>query len=85
VNGHFSLDHEARRNLWIDDKEGYRSAWNKHLMSDVATPPLGSKPISSFVYAFRTFSGKLHFPENPIRRTINHFECSPQLFLTVKV
>jgi hypothetical protein len=26
-----------------------------------------------------------HFPENPIRRTINHFECSPQLFLTVKV
>jgi hypothetical protein len=29
VNGHFSLDHEARRNLWTDDKEGYRSAWNK--------------------------------------------------------
>jgi sacsin len=38
VNGHFSLDHEARRNLWTDDKEGYRSAWNKHLMSDVIVP-----------------------------------------------
>ena len=38
VNGHFSLDHEARRNLWTDDKEGYRSAWNKHLISDVIVP-----------------------------------------------
>ncbi|XP_052100068.1 sacsin-like isoform X2 [Mytilus californianus] len=38
VNGHFALDHEARRNLWTDDKEGYRLSWNKYLMEDVIVP-----------------------------------------------
>ena len=37
VNGHFALDHEARRNLWRDeaDRGGYRSDWNNALLRDV--------------------------------------------------
>ncbi|KAJ7380178.1 hypothetical protein OS493_010889 [Desmophyllum pertusum] len=37
INGHFALDHEARRNLWIDEvgHGGYRSDWNSALLSDV--------------------------------------------------
>ena len=35
VNGHFALDHEARRNLWRDEASGYRSDWNNALLTDV--------------------------------------------------
>ncbi|XP_020614744.1 sacsin-like [Orbicella faveolata] len=35
VNGHFALDHEARRNLWRDQGNGYRSDWNNALLRDV--------------------------------------------------
>ena len=37
VNGHFALDHEARRNLWRDEAGGYRSDWNNALLRDVVT------------------------------------------------
>ena len=35
INGHFALDHEARRNLWRDKAGGYRSDWNNALLCDV--------------------------------------------------
>ena len=35
INGHFALDHEARRNLWRDEIGGYRSDWNNALLQDV--------------------------------------------------
>ncbi|KAJ7380151.1 hypothetical protein OS493_010862 [Desmophyllum pertusum] len=35
INGHFALDHEARRNLWRDEATGYRSDWNNALLTDV--------------------------------------------------
>ena len=35
INGHFALDHEARRNLWRDEAGGYRSDWNSALLADV--------------------------------------------------
>ena len=35
INGHFALDHEARRNLWRDEKGGYRTDWNNALLHDV--------------------------------------------------
>ena len=35
INGHFALDHEARRNLWRDEIGGYRGAWNNILLADV--------------------------------------------------
>ena len=35
INGHFALDHEARRNLWKDETGGYRTDWNNALLSDV--------------------------------------------------
>ena len=35
INGHFALDHEARRNLWRDESSGYRSDWNNALLEDV--------------------------------------------------
>ena len=38
VNGHFALDHEARRNLWSDDDGGYRSDWNNTLLTKVIAP-----------------------------------------------
>ena len=37
VNGHFALDHEARRNLWRDEAGGYRTEWNNALLCDVIT------------------------------------------------
>ena len=37
VNGHFALDHEARRNLWRDEAGGYRTEWNNSLLCDVIT------------------------------------------------
>ena len=35
INGHFALDHEARRNLWRDEAGGYLSDWNNALLQDV--------------------------------------------------
>jgi len=35
INGHFALDHEARRNLWRDEAGGPRSDWNNALLQDV--------------------------------------------------
>ena len=35
INGHFALDHEARRNLWTSPAEDYRSHWNNALVKDV--------------------------------------------------
>ena len=32
INGHFALDHEARRNLWIDEDTGYKTDWNLLLL-----------------------------------------------------
>ncbi|XP_048582130.1 sacsin-like [Nematostella vectensis] len=39
VNGHFALDHEARRNLWRSESEGdHRGAWNTMLLKSVVAP-----------------------------------------------
>ncbi|XP_020614876.1 sacsin-like isoform X1 [Orbicella faveolata] len=35
INGHFALDHEARRNLWRDVTGDYRTDWNNALLRDV--------------------------------------------------
>lgn len=35
INGHFALDHEARRGLWKDENDGYRTDWNNSLLKDV--------------------------------------------------
>ena len=35
INGHFALDHEARRGLWRDESGGYRTDWNNFLLKDV--------------------------------------------------
>ena len=35
INGHFALDHEARRNLWKDVTGDYRTDWNNALLRDV--------------------------------------------------
>ena len=35
INGHFALDHEARRGLWKDEGDGYRTDWNNSLLKDV--------------------------------------------------
>ena len=38
VNGHFALDHEARRNLWQDDDRGTKTEWNYLLVKEVVAP-----------------------------------------------
>ena len=35
INGHFALDHEARRNMWRDEKGGCRTDWNETLLNDI--------------------------------------------------
>ncbi|XP_048257517.1 sacsin-like [Haliotis rufescens] len=37
VNGHFALDHEARRNLWHGNND-YRSIWNRHIVDAIIIP-----------------------------------------------
>ncbi|KAK3586632.1 hypothetical protein CHS0354_028488 [Potamilus streckersoni] len=37
INGHFVLDHEARRSLWKEDK-GYRHDWNHYLFECIVSP-----------------------------------------------
>ena len=38
INGHFALDHEARRNLWTDDDKSPKSEWNLLLLQHVIGP-----------------------------------------------
>jgi len=38
INGHFALDHEARRNLWQDDDRGTKTEWNYLLVKEVIAP-----------------------------------------------
>lgn len=38
INGHFALDHEARRNLWRSETSDYRSKWNEILLKQVVAP-----------------------------------------------
>ena len=38
INGHFALDHEARRNLWRSETPDYRSKWNEILLKQVVAP-----------------------------------------------
>ncbi|CAH1796047.1 unnamed protein product [Owenia fusiformis] len=38
INGHFALEHEARRSLWQDEDGGYRSSWNSTLLNQVIAP-----------------------------------------------
>ena len=47
VNGHFALDHEARRNLWSDDGGGYRTDWNTLLLNEVRELHYGSEQPDS--------------------------------------
>ncbi|XP_041369756.1 sacsin-like [Gigantopelta aegis] len=37
VNGHFALDHETRRNLWIR-KQDYKTAWNNQIATALLVP-----------------------------------------------
>ena len=37
INGHFALDHEARRSLWMEN-EGFRSAWNELILFSTVAP-----------------------------------------------
>ena len=38
INGHFALDHEARRNLWSDDDKSPKTEWNELLLERVIAP-----------------------------------------------
>ncbi len=38
VNGHFALDHEARRSLWHDEETGPKTEWNMILLKNVVAP-----------------------------------------------
>ena len=35
INGHFALDHEARRNLWIDDENSPKTEWNTTMLKHI--------------------------------------------------
>ena len=38
VNGHFALDHEARRNLWYDEDAGPKTEWNRLILKKIIAP-----------------------------------------------
>ena len=49
INGHFCLDHEARRNLWQDDEMGLKTEWNNMLLKHVIAPTYVTTPAKSSV------------------------------------
>ncbi|PFX28348.1 sacsin-like [Stylophora pistillata] len=67
INGHFALNHEARRNLWRDEDGGYRSDWNNALLSDVIA--------SCYLTLLDEIRGFLHLPTSPASSTFS-LSCS---------
>ncbi|XP_041367004.1 sacsin-like [Gigantopelta aegis] len=80
VNGHFALDHEARRNIW-HDKSDIRSLWNKHMVKALIIPaylaaiqhmqtmfpnPPNPESVQQFISKYNTF-----FPDS--KRTTDDF------------
>ena len=63
INGHFALDHEARRSLWRDEAGGYRSDWNNALLCDVVA--------SCYLTLLHKVRGFLHLPFVQNRATRN--------------
>ena len=63
INGHFALDHEARRSLWRDEAGGYRSDWNNALLCDVIA--------SCYLTLLHKVRGFLHLPFVQNRATRN--------------
>ncbi|XP_066271265.1 sacsin-like [Branchiostoma lanceolatum] len=74
VNGHFALDHEARRNLWRDEKGGMKSDWNKTLIKEVIAPAyaavLDAKRAADFGVEQRHFSAS---KAQDVRRSLDRF------------
>ena len=66
INGHFALDHEARRNLWRDEASGYRSDWNNALLTDVIA--------SCYLTLLDEVRGYFHLPvtSNTEQITVNY-------------
>ncbi|KAK3611578.1 hypothetical protein CHS0354_018093 [Potamilus streckersoni] len=55
INGHFVLDHEARRSLWKEDK-GYRCDWNHSLFQAIISPAY----ISALLFLKQHIFGEKH-------------------------
>ncbi|XP_066267511.1 sacsin-like [Branchiostoma lanceolatum] len=74
VNGHFALDHEARRNLWRDEKGGMKSDWNKTLINEVIAPAyvavLDAKRAADFGVQQRSFSAS---KARDVRRSLDTY------------
>ncbi|KAL3842998.1 hypothetical protein ACJMK2_020960 [Sinanodonta woodiana] len=61
VNGHFVLDHEARRSLWKEDK-GYRRDWNHYLFQAIVSPAY----ISALLFLKDYIFGAKHEKSNEL-------------------
>ncbi|KAL3892269.1 hypothetical protein ACJMK2_004491 [Sinanodonta woodiana] len=69
INGHFVLDHEARRSLWKED-QGYRHDWNYCIFESIVSPAY----ISALMYLKQTlFYGLSTNSELFIRRLLDEF------------
>ena len=66
INGHFALDHEARRNLWRDEGEGFRGDWNKFLLHDVVA--------ACYVTLLEEVRNFLHLGSN--KDHVTHLNCT---------
>ncbi|XP_066271266.1 sacsin-like [Branchiostoma lanceolatum] len=74
VNGHFALDHEARRNLWRDEKGGMKSDWNKTLIKEVIAPAyaavLDAKRAADFGVEQKSFTAS---KAQDVRRSLDRY------------
>ncbi|KAL3892277.1 hypothetical protein ACJMK2_004496 [Sinanodonta woodiana] len=69
INGHFVLDHEARRSLWKED-QGYRHDWNYCIFESIVSPAY----ISALMYLKQTlFDGISTNSELFICRLLDEF------------
>ena len=81
VNGHFILDYESRRNMWIGSGEDYRSVWNRLLMENVVAP--------SYISFLKGMQNKLltanreHIPIQPCQSSKERQKCNCHSCLTV--
>ena len=77
INGHFALDHEARRDLWRDDSTGPKGDWNNTVISQIIAPTYVSllKKIRSNVFGIPMNSEQVYITDTEanIKKQLKHY------------
>ncbi|XP_023931332.1 sacsin-like [Lingula anatina] len=78
INGHFALDHEARRNLWMDSENAdVKTEWNNTVMEQIVAPCYTNMLQQNKEIIMEEVSGG---DENEIRKSLSqYYELFPDI------